>query len=138
MFFWYHQIDQKTNEIFVKIHALASKKRSNQKNKSTLYHTNLIILFWLSYTTFLIWPHFRGKGRNPYKNFIVFLVDLVTPKGHFEINWSLVEPRRESSISILRSWKKSAMLFWQFFFLIYVSVSRQNFSFTTNKNDRRW
>ena len=31
--------DQKTNEIFVRFFALASKKRSNQKNKGTLqYH----------------------------------------------------------------------------------------------------
>ena len=29
MFFWCHQIDQKTNKIFVRISALASKKRSN-------------------------------------------------------------------------------------------------------------
>ena len=31
MSFWYLQIDQKTNEIFVRISALASKKRLNQK-----------------------------------------------------------------------------------------------------------
>ena len=37
---------------------LATKKRSNQRN----------------------------KGRNPDKNFVGFLVDLKTPKGHFEIN----------------------------------------------------
>jgi hypothetical protein len=24
------------------------------------------------YTTFLIWPLFRGSGRNPYKNFVGF------------------------------------------------------------------
>ena len=29
---WYLQIDQKTNEIFVRISALASKKMSNQKS----------------------------------------------------------------------------------------------------------
>ena len=32
------QIDQKTNEIFVRISALASKKRSNPKTNGTLYH----------------------------------------------------------------------------------------------------
>ena len=31
-------------------------------------------------------------SRNPYKNFVSFLVDLRTPKGHFEINWPLVVP----------------------------------------------
>ena len=36
MSFWCLQIDQKTNEIFVSISALAPKKRSNQK-KGTLY-----------------------------------------------------------------------------------------------------
>ena len=35
---------------------------------------------------FLIQPIFRGLGRNPYNNFVGFLVDLKTPKGHFEIN----------------------------------------------------
>ena len=29
---------KKTNQIFVRISALASKRRSNQKNKGTLYH----------------------------------------------------------------------------------------------------
>ena len=29
---------KKTNEIFLRISALASKKRSDQKNKDTLYH----------------------------------------------------------------------------------------------------
>ena len=32
------KLTKKTNEIFVRISALASKKRSNQKNKGTLYH----------------------------------------------------------------------------------------------------
>ena len=49
-----------------------------------------MILLWLSYPTFLIWPLFRGYGRNPYRNFVGFLVDLKTPKGHFEINWPLL------------------------------------------------
>ena len=39
---------------------------------------------------FLIWPLFRGYGRNPGKNFVGFLGDLKTSKGHFEINWPLV------------------------------------------------
>ena len=34
---------------------------------------------------------FREKGRNPYKKFVGFLVDLKTPKGHFEINWPLTK-----------------------------------------------
>jgi hypothetical protein len=38
MSFWYLEIDQKNNEIVARIFALASKKRSNQKSKGTLYH----------------------------------------------------------------------------------------------------
>ena len=35
---WCHRFDQKTNKIFLRISALASKKRSDQKNKGTLYN----------------------------------------------------------------------------------------------------
>jgi hypothetical protein len=44
MSFWCLQIDQKINEIFVKISVLASKKKSNQKIRA-LYTTNWMILF---------------------------------------------------------------------------------------------
>ena len=40
---------------------------------------------------------FRGLGRNPYNNFVGFLVNLKTPKGHFEINW----PWGESKMNII-------------------------------------
>ena len=57
MILWCLQINQKkSNEIFVRILALASKMKSKQKNKGTL---------------------------------LGFLVDLKTPKEHFEINWPL-------------------------------------------------
>ena len=36
---WCLQISQKTNQFFSRISVLASKKRSNQKNKGTLYHS---------------------------------------------------------------------------------------------------
>ena len=35
---WCHHFDQKTNNFFLRISALASKKRSNQKNKGTLLY----------------------------------------------------------------------------------------------------
>ena len=38
MSFWGHRFHQKTNEIFLRISALASKERSNQKNKGILLH----------------------------------------------------------------------------------------------------
>ena len=37
----------------------------------------------------MIRTFFTGLGRNPYKNFVAFFVDLKTPKEHFEINWPL-------------------------------------------------
>ena len=56
----------------------------------TLIYQLIINMFWTSALIFLIWLLFRGKGRNPYKNLIVFLlVNLKTPKGHLEINWPL-------------------------------------------------
>ena len=72
---------------------------------TALYATNWMILFWLSYTTFLIWPLFRGQGRNPYKNFVGFLVDLVTPKDltpkrHFEIYWPLASNQNQEDTLI--------------------------------------
>ena len=44
--FWCHRLDQKTNEMFIRVSALASKKSSNQKtllykssNQKTLLYT---------------------------------------------------------------------------------------------------
>ena len=45
---WCLQIDQKNNEIFARISALASNEKSNQKKLRALYTTNWMILFWLS------------------------------------------------------------------------------------------
>ena len=86
MSFWCLQIFQKTNEIFSRISALASKKRSNQKNLG--HFIPLIGGFYFDSLTrlFLIWPLFRGYVRNPGKNFVDFFGDLKTPRGHFEIN----------------------------------------------------
>ena len=41
MFLWCLQSDQKINEIFVRISALAFTKSLNQKNKGTLYLTQM-------------------------------------------------------------------------------------------------
>ena len=38
MSFGCHCLDQKTNKIFLRISATASKNRSDKKNKGTLYH----------------------------------------------------------------------------------------------------
>ena len=58
MSFWCHQIDQKTNEIFVRISALATKKRSNQKSSvrdSKLNHpiSGIKSPYFFDLTTFL-------------------------------------------------------------------------------------
>ena len=40
-------------------------------------------IIWTLFILHLKW------GKNPYKKFVGFLVDLKTTKGHFEINWPL-------------------------------------------------
>ena len=50
---------KKNNVIFSMISVLGSRKRPNQKI-GALYNTKWRILFWPSYTTFMIWPLFRG------------------------------------------------------------------------------
>ena len=79
---------QKNEQKHFCISALAFKKTSNQKR--TLYSTNWRILFWLSYTSFLIWPLFIGYGRNTKNIFVHFLVQMKTLKSPFYINWPLI------------------------------------------------
>ena len=72
MSFWCLQISQKTNDFFSRISALASKKRSNQKKIVEESQNKILQLAVESALIFLILPLFRGKVRNPGKNFIVF------------------------------------------------------------------
>ena len=69
MFFWCLQIFQKIHEIISRISALASKKRSNQKNKGT-------IIGGFSFDSLTLFFRFDLFLRNP-------LVDLKTPKKTF-------------------------------------------------------
>ena len=46
-----------------------------------------MILFWLSYTTFLLDFFLEARAEILEKISLVFLEDLKTPKGHFEMNW---------------------------------------------------
>ena len=72
MSLWCLQIDQNNNEIFVTISALVSK--SQIKKIRAPNTTNwMIFLFRLSYTTFL------------FDLFLETMIDLKTPKEHFEI-----------------------------------------------------
>ena len=50
--------EQKNEQFFFCISAL--EKRGQIKKKRALYNTDWRILFWLSYTTFLIWTIFIG------------------------------------------------------------------------------
>ena len=84
MSFWCLQIFQKNNDFFSRISALASNKKSNQKIRA-LDTTNWRILFWLSYTTFLI-----SRLVQKYKNiFVRFLVQMKSLKFTSEIYWPL-------------------------------------------------
>ena len=95
MSFSFLQIFQKPNEFFSRITALVSKKRSNKRKGQ------FRILFWFSCTTFLI-------CRNPAKNFVGFLEDLKTPKGHFEIKWPLAKFERSNRLRILLGYSISS------------------------------
>ena len=82
---------------------LASKKGQLTKNKiikiRTLYTTNWMILFWLSYTTFLFDLFLETVSRAEILEKICWFFgrfedtksrDIqLWPKGHFEINWPL-------------------------------------------------
>ena len=86
----------KINKFSVRISAPASKKRPNQKNKSTLYHQLDDFILTLLHFFFDLTSFLRGWGRNPYRKFVGFWGDLKTPKGHFDINWPLKVPRPPS------------------------------------------
>ena len=91
MSFWCLQISQKIHEIFSRISAIASKKRSNQKNKGNLY-VPLIGGFYFDSLTLLFWFDLFSEARAEILEIIswLFLGDLKTPKGHFKITWPLV------------------------------------------------
>ena len=79
------QIDQKTNEIFLRIFALASNKRSNQKScvresKQNPPISGKVLLF------FLFDLILKARSEILEKVFVNFLEEVLTPKGHFEIN----------------------------------------------------
>ena len=63
--------------------------KRGQIKKGELYTPNWMILFWLSNAISLISPLFKCLCRNPGNKFVLFLKDLKTPKGHFEVKWPL-------------------------------------------------
>ena len=99
MTFWCLQIDQKLNEICVRISALASKKRSSMKKIGRFYFDSLTLLFW--FVLFL-----KARTEILTKILLVFLVDLKTQKCPFKINWPL-ERLKKTKRSRLRKLKVS-------------------------------
>ena len=90
----------KNQRKYLRISALASKNRSNQKDKYALYHLlddfilTLLLYYIFDFTSFL------SFGQKSFKiNFVGFLVDLKTPKGRFEINWPLISLKNMSSLT---------------------------------------
>ena len=72
MSFWCHRLDKNTNEIFSKISALASKKRSNQKSSVGESKENPPI-------SGIKCPYIFDEAR-------AFFVQMKTLKSPFEIN----------------------------------------------------
>ena len=62
-----------------------SRKVPSQINLKYIIIRNKVFLFII-----FIQPLFRGLNGNSYKIFVDILVELMTPKGHFEINWPLM------------------------------------------------
>ena len=83
------RVFQKTNEIFSRISTLASKKRSNQKIGESQNKNPPISGIKCPYVFDL--TSFYRQGQKSWKNFVWFLEYLKTPKGHFKINWPLVQ-----------------------------------------------
>ena len=81
----------KNRWIFIRISSLASKKRSNQKNKGTFYHKledfiSTLLHYFFDLTSFYM------LGQKYENVFVRFLVQMKTLKSPFEINWPLDLP----------------------------------------------
>ena len=87
MSFWCLQISKKkTNEIFARVCALASKKRSNQTSSVRYVVKINRRISGIKCPYFFDLTPFKRLGQKSLKKFRSFLGDLKTPKGHFEIN----------------------------------------------------
>ena len=87
MSFWCQNFFQKINKIFSRISTLPSKMRSHPKNKGTLYY--YYQGFYFDSLRLLFWFELFLEAREKFS--LVFLEEVLTPKGHLEINWLLVE-----------------------------------------------
>ena len=75
---------KKNHEIFVRISALAFKRKSYQKRspRVRIRSSN----YWYELPLFFFDLFFRDYGRNPYKIVVGFLDNLKIPRGHYEID----------------------------------------------------
>ena len=75
------------------ISALESKKWWNQQNKGTfLWYYNLHMILWaINGPLFYDLTPFQILGQKFVKFFVGIFVQMMTPKGHFEINWPLAQ-----------------------------------------------
>ena len=84
MSFWCHCFDQNTNEFILRISALASKKRLNQKQIKALYFfLNYWTIIWLR--TFFDLTSFYRLGQKLSKKIVSILVEKMTPKGPLKL-----------------------------------------------------
>ena len=94
---------KKPTKFCLRISALASKKRSDQKIKA-LYITNQGLFNITTYIIKFIWFEFFLEARAEILNFFFggFLVQTMTPKKPFELNWPLLHPRNWGPYSIIQ------------------------------------
>ena len=107
--------DPKTEQKYFLISALASKKRSDQKNKGTLYHLGLFNIIINYIIKFFDLNSFERLGQKSKNIFVRFLVQMRTRKFAFEINWHLITVGRVKKKIIFVGKKKTGRLeiFWK-------------------------
>ena len=97
MSFQCHRLDQNTNNFFLRIAALASKNTLNQKRIKALY---LFLLFKIYLIRDFFWFDLFLEARAEIlKKILGILVQMMTLKGHFEINWPLETVKSTVEIS---------------------------------------
>ena len=87
--FWCHRLDQNTNKNFLRNSALASKKRSHQKNKCAFIFNRINKNKVLHNSIFFWFGPFVEARADILKKIHGILVQTMTPKSPFEINWPL-------------------------------------------------
>ena len=109
------------------ISALEFKEGSNHKIKAlynvfnTLKSPHTYLIIWKCLYVFCWFHHFSILGQEFVKFFVGILVQTITPKGHFDINWPLPN-----------SWKR-----WSHNFSCKLVTLKFRFTFTLANNPRK-